>query len=136
MTFYNFIVDTTTFRLSYSSIQFTVFGRILDEPVSYSRVYYDGTDTFNVDADLDSFKLIVSVMRGYDVDVNELDFTLAKKYKVDYKHFIKQTEDEEEQPQIQAQLQTTESIFKFIDRSKLSDSDISLDSDSDSDKYY
>ena len=88
MTFYKFVVDTTTFMLSYSSIQFTLFARLLDEQVTINRIYYDGNDTFYVDVDLDSFKLLVSNMRGYNINASLLHEELRAKYLRDVEYFI------------------------------------------------
>ena len=88
MTFYKFIVDTTTFMLSYSSIQFTLFARLLDEQVTINRIYYDGGDTFYVDADLDSFRYLVSNIRGYNINSSLLPEELRCKYLRDVEYFI------------------------------------------------
>lgn len=88
MTFYKFVVDTTTFMLSYSSIQFTLFARLLDEQITINRIHYDGSDTFYVDADLDSFRYLVSNMRGYNINVSLLNEELRAKYLRDVEYFI------------------------------------------------
>lgn len=119
MTFYNFVVDTTTFRLSYSSIQFTVFGKIIDEPVSLGRIHFDGADTFYVDADVDSFTLLVSNMRGYKIELSDTNPLLYSKYISDYKYFVKQSQE----------IAPTQ-LFEYINKSVITDSD------EDSDKYF
>lgn len=133
MTFYKFIVDTTTFSLSYASIQFSVFGRIIDEPVSVGRVYYDQLNaTFYVDADLDSFRLIISTLRGYDIDVNSLSKELYTKFQNDLIYFVKQGDELQEN-------KDTNQIYAYISSEKtklnlLENSDSSYNSDSD--EYY
>lgn len=87
--FYNLIINNSTiFSVSFSSLQFTIFSKLISQPVNATRVSYDGTNNFYVDADIDSFTLIVSKMRGYKINENKLSKELRLKYLFDSKYFF------------------------------------------------
>jgi hypothetical protein len=88
MHFYKIVVDSDIFYVSRQTIDNTVFEAVLNKQ-KYDRVSYDHeTLTFYVDADPDSFKNIITKMRGYPVSIYNKNTELIKKYNMDYKYFI------------------------------------------------
>ena len=88
MYFYKIVVDSDIFYVSRKTIENTAFEAVLNKQ-KYERISYDrDTLTFYVDADIDSFKNIITKMRGYNINMLTKDSDTVKKYNKDYKYFV------------------------------------------------
>lgn len=86
--FYTLIIDGESFSVSNSSIKNTLLEQVRDLSVNSGRLSYNEiTKTYYIDADIDSFRLVVSNMRGYYIDKDDLEPILRSKYVHDMKYF-------------------------------------------------
>jgi hypothetical protein len=89
MSLLKLIVDDSKFYLSLSNIkkyQNSLLYKVLSGAATDSRVVRHD-DGYYIDADKDSFLLIVSYLRGYPVDFNNVSADLKKKIQYDAEYF-------------------------------------------------
>lgn len=125
---FHFIVDDHKFTLTRETLikhQDSLFTKVALHTEHCDRAYVEnciGCCNIYVDADLDSFREIITFMRGYPLNINRLDSVLKSKLRYDAEYFkLNDIIDQFEQVSESSEDNTEKQLFDTS--SSLSDSD-------------